>query len=277
MNFDRLKKIPISPTSHFRINTFVYVVATVRNIPKGESHTVTIHWFLQGQYLDLLGVSDDTTKTIKEDELIDFALFYPSPGLGMAKIYFDRPDSDKGDDPNDPSLAATIYFAVGPTPAQGTTSSGSPRYPLYQFTPQLPAVPASVRPGQTFVVTWQPQLDRSLLVYGPYPVTCSVALFGPFASRAAAEQAFTTLEPPNLWPVPGTPPMWPAGFPLAVEGPMLFLDDITPETRTSVLVLPTDLSPGYYLLDARALDDRVRGIDGFSASHAILLVAAAPA
>src|SRR5262249_32904025 len=129
LNFDRVKKVPISPTSHFVVNTYVHVVATVRNIPKGETHTVSIRWFLQGQYLDLLGVSDDTTKTIKEDELIDFALLYPTPGKGMAKVYFDRSANDKGDDPNDPSLAATIYFAVEsptPVPTPGTPTSGSP-------------------------------------------------------------------------------------------------------------------------------------------------------
>src|SRR5262249_12901285 len=137
---------------------------------------------------------------------------------------------------------------------------------------QLPAVPASVHPGQTLAVTWQPQLDPNLLVYGPSPVTCSVALFGPFASRAAAQQASLTLSTANQGVLPGTPPVWPDGFRLAVAGPTLLLDDITPVTRTSVLVLPTDLSPGYYLLDARA-----RGVDGFSASDAILLVTSAPA
>jgi len=176
------------------------------------------------------------------------------------------------------AAAATATATVGPPTTPSPTVK---RYPLYQFTPQLPAIPASVRPGQTFVVTWQPQLDRSELVYGVngqgWPVTCSVALFGPFPSRAAAEQAFTTLEPAIPWPLVGTPPVWPAGFRLAVEGPTLWLDDITSVTRTSVLVLPTHLSPGYYLLDARALDDRKRGNDGFSSSHAILLVAAATA
>jgi hypothetical protein len=144
MNFDPVKKVPISPTSHFVVNDFVHVVATVRNIPKGETHTVSIRWFLQDQYLDLVGVSDDTRKTIKEDELIDFALLYPTPGLGMAKVYFDRPDSDRNDDPSDASLAATIYFAVAaptpvPTPQNGTPSLGSP-------TPSSPA-PGSPTPG----------------------------------------------------------------------------------------------------------------------------------
>jgi hypothetical protein len=37
---------------------------------------------------------------------------YPSAGLGMARIFFDLPSTDNGDQTNDPYLAAQITFAI---------------------------------------------------------------------------------------------------------------------------------------------------------------------
>jgi hypothetical protein len=50
-----------------------------------------------------------------------FALTYPEPGLGMAKVYFDLPSDAYGDQVTAPFLAGQIYFAIDPasTPTPG--------------------------------------------------------------------------------------------------------------------------------------------------------------
>lgn len=118
----------IGPTSHFTAgNNNVYVVASVRNAPSGQ-HTVSIRWFLQGVALDHLPGSQ--SQSINKDSQVYFALSFPSPGVGMAKLYWDMPADDPGTDPNDPALAATIYFFVQPsnvTPsASGTPGTVTP-------------------------------------------------------------------------------------------------------------------------------------------------------
>lgn len=115
-------------TSQFLINQPVNVVMEVRNInkfPKGQTLNVSVHWFLgtdkdHMQYVELPAGSI-TSKQLQDTPdscphsggcNVYFSLKYPSSGEGMAKVYFNRPASDTGDSPTDPSLAATIYFAV---------------------------------------------------------------------------------------------------------------------------------------------------------------------
>lgn len=131
----------IGPTSQFTADTgSVYVVASVRNVPNGQQHTISIHWYLQGVALDHLP-SAKTSTTFTGNQQIYFALSFPSPGVGMAKLYWDQPANDTGDNPNDPSLAATIYFFVQPqnstpsatgtpgtaTPGKGATPTSTPK------------------------------------------------------------------------------------------------------------------------------------------------------
>jgi hypothetical protein len=52
--------------------------------------------------------------------VVDFAMQYPTAGLGMAKVFFDLPSTDNGDQANDPYLAAQIAFAIDPATAVGT-------------------------------------------------------------------------------------------------------------------------------------------------------------
>jgi hypothetical protein len=125
---------PTGVTSHFVKDSTVFLVMGVRGFPKTETHTISVRWFLQGQDLEIPCAFGQTCQKVNGDSQVDFSLGFPQPGLGMAKVYVDKPDSDKGDDPKDPALAATIYFAVEmptpvPTPKNGTpsgTPSGSP-------------------------------------------------------------------------------------------------------------------------------------------------------
>lgn len=119
----------INPTSHFLTQKPVYLVGLVTGIPKGEQHTVSVRWFLQGVYLPV--DATNSAVTVTKDSRVRFSLNIPTPGLGMAKIYYDRPANDVGDSPTDPSLAQTIYFAVeAPTPtANPNTTPTKPASP----------------------------------------------------------------------------------------------------------------------------------------------------
>lgn len=127
---------PVGITSHFLIGQAVNVVLTVRGVPKGQHHTVTVHWFLQGNDLHLENVAGMITSVdISQDQNAYFVVNYPVAGVGTAKIYWDLPKGDNGDAPNDPHLAATISFGI------------------YQPTPTAPSSKTPTTPGKTPVAT----------------------------------------------------------------------------------------------------------------------------
>lgn len=118
---------PVDISSKFTVNSMVYVVLNVRNVPKGNTHTVSVHWFLNNVDVQL-PPSALTTKDITVDSNAYFALLYPQQGVGMVKIYWDRPAGDTGNSPTDQYLAQTLYFAVQPpvptpTPTPKTTTT----------------------------------------------------------------------------------------------------------------------------------------------------------
>lgn len=118
------KGVAVGETSSFPVGASVYVLVAVRNIPNNQSHTVSVRWFLDGVYLNI--PSSNTSKTIDGNYNVYFSLTYGNPGVGMAKIYFDRPTSDTGDNPADPTLAQTIYFAVVQSTGTTTPGTGTP-------------------------------------------------------------------------------------------------------------------------------------------------------
>jgi hypothetical protein len=111
-------------TSHFPAGAYVYVVMTVRGIAKGSKHILSIHWFYDGTDLSSNLTNQHVTQTITSTQSVYFALQYPEPGLGMAKIFFDLPSGDKGNQANDPYVAGQIYFAIDPANA-GTATPGT--------------------------------------------------------------------------------------------------------------------------------------------------------
>ena len=117
--------VPINESSHFQANQYVYVVCDVHGIPKGQTHTISIHWFYDGQDLGLPSKPGQTYQSVSSNQVVYFLLDYPYPGLGMAKIFFDLPSSDSGDQANDPYLAGQISFAIDPT----ATGAGTPAAP----------------------------------------------------------------------------------------------------------------------------------------------------
>ena len=122
---------PVDITSKFTVNNMVYVVLSVRNVPKSTQHTLSVRWFLNTQDVQL-PPSALTKKDIVQDSNAYFALQYPQPGLGMVKVYWDKPASDSGDGSTNQYLAQTLYFAIQPpvptvTPTpKVTTTPGTP-------------------------------------------------------------------------------------------------------------------------------------------------------
>jgi hypothetical protein len=122
---------PIDITSHFPVNSQVHLVIQVRNLAAGESHTVSVYWFVNGIDTQVKRGPGKTDVLVKDNSNVHLALQYPTTGVGMAKVYWDRPANDTSNSSSDPSLAQTIYFAIEqptPTPsAKGTPSpTGSP-------------------------------------------------------------------------------------------------------------------------------------------------------
>jgi len=109
---------PIDITSHFPIGSQVHLVVQVRNIPVGERHTVSVRWFLNGTDMQVNGGPGRTSVEVTDNANAHLSLLYPTTGVGMAKIYWDRPASDSSDSNSDPSLAQTISFTIEqPTPS----------------------------------------------------------------------------------------------------------------------------------------------------------------
>lgn len=125
--------VPIDITTHFKVNSFVNVVIRTRPLTAGETHTLSVRWFLNG--IDV-GIPDSKTRVTLNDPAkpgAKFQLAYPQAGVGMVKIYWDRPGGDTSDKADDPHLAQTLYFAIEqPTPTPSTkgtpvpTATGSP-------------------------------------------------------------------------------------------------------------------------------------------------------
>ncbi len=102
---------PVDPSSYFHVGDMVWVFVTLKHQAPG--HTISVHWY--ANETDVNPPSPDKTTLILGDNTSAcFALQYPTPGKGSVKVYWDRPANDAGDSPNDPSLRATLNFAVLP-------------------------------------------------------------------------------------------------------------------------------------------------------------------
>jgi hypothetical protein len=125
--------VPVDVTSHFHAGDTVYVVAFVRGLPKDQKHTLTVEWYLGNLKLELPGTAQTSVVvdgSKNADLNVAFALNYPTPGQGAAKVFWDVDKVAQGQS-KDASLALTIYFAVDTavstvTPGKGTPASGTP-------------------------------------------------------------------------------------------------------------------------------------------------------
>jgi hypothetical protein len=128
---------PIDPTTHFTVNETVYIAYQVPNVPVNSHHVVSIRWFSRGIDVGLGMVKNQTYSELDPKPgdphcsstvcnfNADFALNYPQAGVGMAKIYWDKPASDTGDGATNPYLAQTLYFAIEPPAPTPTPTAGS--------------------------------------------------------------------------------------------------------------------------------------------------------
>jgi hypothetical protein len=103
---------PIDITSHFPVGSQVHLFIQVRNITAGEKHTVSARWFLTGTEMQVNGGPGRTSVEVTDNSNAHLALVYPATGVGMAKVYWDRPANDTSDSDSDPSLAQTISFVI---------------------------------------------------------------------------------------------------------------------------------------------------------------------
>jgi hypothetical protein len=122
---------PINVTSFFHVGATVYIV--IRAQTSSQVNTVTCVYYLNGINYQL---HQNTVGTIPATKavtpyIVKCALPYLQPGVGMVRVYWNRPDSDTSESESDPYLAQTIKFAVlnqlpgTTTPGTGTPGSGT--------------------------------------------------------------------------------------------------------------------------------------------------------
>lgn len=101
---------PMHPTSRFRVDRPIYVVGMVRGVGHGETHRLSVRWFLNDTLAQAPGAR--SSMTVTHDGPVSFGLVYPAAGSGTARLYWDEPIGDNSDRPNEAFLIATIAFTV---------------------------------------------------------------------------------------------------------------------------------------------------------------------
>lgn len=99
---------PTGITSHFPPGATVYVVVTVHGVTDGQSHLLSVRWFIGGQDVSLQQHSGSLGKPISGDGTYAFSATFHSTGVGMVKVNWDLPLGDS-------TLADTLAFGVGVT------------------------------------------------------------------------------------------------------------------------------------------------------------------
>lgn len=97
---------PTGVTTHFMPGATVYVVVTVHGVTDGQSHLLSVRWYIGGQDVSLQQHSGSLGKPIPGDGTYAFSASFHSTGTGMVKVYWDLPLSDS-------TLADTLTFGVG--------------------------------------------------------------------------------------------------------------------------------------------------------------------
>lgn len=117
-----------NPTSFFKVNSTVYVVVNIVGASQSGANTLTCRWFLDGIDYNLKSGTSVAVQASKTNNFHGYCgLPYYQTGVGMVKIYWNKPSSDTGDATNDKYLAQTIKFAiVANTPGTTTPGTGTP-------------------------------------------------------------------------------------------------------------------------------------------------------
>lgn len=118
----------------FLVNSTVYVVANIVGASQTTTNTFSCTWYLNGVNYQLNTAKQTQLPPGKASNFHAYcALPYYQTGIGMVRLYWNRPASDTNDGPNDPYLAQTIKFAVvasmPTTPAPGTPKPGATPVP----------------------------------------------------------------------------------------------------------------------------------------------------
>jgi hypothetical protein len=118
----------IDPTSYFLVKSSVFAVITIVGVTQNQTNTLTCVWYLNNLNFNL---HTGTSTTIQPNKTTNFhgvcELPYNQIGIGMVRVYWNRPPSDTSEAADDPYLAQTIQFAVlnqlpTVTPASGTST-----------------------------------------------------------------------------------------------------------------------------------------------------------
>ena len=120
---------PIDVTSEFTVNDTVYVVVNIVGASQKGANTLSCRWFLDGIDYNLKSGTSVTVQPTKTNSFHGYCgLPYYQTGVGMVKVYWNKPTSDSGDATNDPYLAQTIKFGVfAKLPGTATPGSGTPK------------------------------------------------------------------------------------------------------------------------------------------------------
>lgn len=117
-------------TSYFTVNSTVYVVANIVGASQKTTNTLSCTWFLDGIDYKLKSGTKSSLPPSKTSNFHGYcALPYYQTGVGMVRIYWNRPDSDTSDSPTDPYLAQTITFGVFTTLPGKATPTAKPGAP----------------------------------------------------------------------------------------------------------------------------------------------------
>lgn len=140
---------------------------------------------------------------------------------------------------NAASRNATSHL-VSPTAPKSTATW----QPTYSIVPRLPNQ-TTFHPGDKLNYIWLSQRDPAPRSYAPGAITCTFALYGPYATEAAANRASDT-DLSKLTP--------------AVAAPPLTLNRWTKQSWSETMTLPANLASGYYVLVARVVESDAGGV-----------------
>ena len=135
----------VDETSYFLVKSSVYAVITIVGVSQNQTNTLTCVWYLNDLNFNL---HTGTTTVIQPNKTTNFhgvcELPYNQIGIGMVRVYWNRPASDTSESASDPYLAQSIKFAVlNQLPATPTPpGKGSP-------------TPKASLPGAGRVIAWR--------------------------------------------------------------------------------------------------------------------------